>query len=137
MPATHERVGTCWGVFVKPEWRRKGVATQLMRSICDHWRSIGCQRGVLLCASDEARRVYARLGFGAAEVEACLGQMRADAALPDCLDWCSLHLADHLLPPAFRVTGSGDDALPAAQPQLDKPKVASDEKALAAAEAAR
>ena len=26
-----------------------------MRSICDHWRSIGCQRGVLLCASDEAR----------------------------------------------------------------------------------
>ena len=35
MPATHERVGTCWGVFVKPEWRRKGVATQLMRSICE------------------------------------------------------------------------------------------------------
>lgn len=65
MPTTHERVGTCWGVFVKPEWRRKGVATQLMRSTCDHWRSIGCQRGVLLCASDEARRVYERLGFGA------------------------------------------------------------------------
>ena len=65
MPATHERVGTCWGVFVKPEWRRKGVATQLMRSVCDHWRSIGCQRGVLLCASDEARRMYERLGFGA------------------------------------------------------------------------
>ena len=65
MPATHERVGTCWGVFVKPEWRRKGVATQLMSSICNHWRSIGCQRGVLLCASDEARRVYERLGFGA------------------------------------------------------------------------
>ena len=32
MPATHERVGTCWGVFVKPEWRRKGVASAMLRA---------------------------------------------------------------------------------------------------------
>ena len=63
--ATREQVGTCWGVFVQPEWRRRGVATQIMRAVVDHWRTIGCQRGVLLCASDEARRIYERLGFGA------------------------------------------------------------------------
>ena len=62
-PARHARARRHVGAFVKPEWRR-GVATQLMRSICNHC-SIGCQRGVLLCASDEARRVYERLGFGA------------------------------------------------------------------------
>eukprot|EP00966_Prymnesium_polylepis_P249150 5760433-Prymnesium_polylepis.1 len=62
--------------------------------------------------------------------------MKSDAALPDCLDWCAHHLADHLLPPAFRVTGSGDDTLPAAQPQVDKPKAAADERALRAAEQA-
>eukprot|EP00316_Scyphosphaera_apsteinii_P015515 CAMPEP_0119316254 /NCGR_PEP_ID=MMETSP1333-20130426/39188_1 /TAXON_ID=418940 /ORGANISM="Scyphosphaera apsteinii, Strain RCC1455" /LENGTH=685 /DNA_ID=CAMNT_0007321855 /DNA_START=36 /DNA_END=2093 /DNA_ORIENTATION=- len=60
-----EKVGTVWGVFVQPKWRRKGVATLLMQSVIDYWQSIGCQRGVLLCASEEARRIYERLGFGA------------------------------------------------------------------------
>jgi len=63
--ATHEKVGTVWAVFVKPEWRRKGVATQLMQAVIERWRAIGCDRGLLLCASEEARRVYTRLGFGA------------------------------------------------------------------------
>ena len=78
-----------------------------------------------------------RLGFGVEEVECCLAEMKSDAAIPDCLDWCSLHLPDHLLPPAFRVTGSGDESLPAAQPQVDKKKEASAAKALAAAEETR
>ena len=60
------------------------------------------------------------LGFGVEEVEACLAEIQSNATLPDCLDWCAMHLADHQLPPAFRVTGSGDDTLPAAQPQVDK-----------------
>jgi len=59
-----QKVGTVWGVFVQEKWRRRGVATQLMRAVIEYWRSINCDRGVLLCASDEARRVYARLGFG-------------------------------------------------------------------------
>ena len=63
--ALDRKTGTCWGVFVDPEWRRRGVGTQLMRSIIECWRCLGCTKGVLLCASEEARRVYSRLGFGA------------------------------------------------------------------------
>ena len=66
--ATHEKVGTCWGVFVRPEWRRQGVATQMMQAVLEYWRSIGCARGVLMCASDEARRIYERLGFGGGDM---------------------------------------------------------------------
>ena len=65
---TSQKVGTVWGVFVQPKARRHGVATALMRAVMDHWRDIGCKRGVLLCASEEARRVYQRLGFDAGNV---------------------------------------------------------------------
>eukprot|EP00326_Haptolina_ericina_P026254 CAMPEP_0181178306 /NCGR_PEP_ID=MMETSP1096-20121128/5654_1 /TAXON_ID=156174 ORGANISM="Chrysochromulina ericina, Strain CCMP281" /NCGR_SAMPLE_ID=MMETSP1096 /ASSEMBLY_ACC=CAM_ASM_000453 /LENGTH=694 /DNA_ID=CAMNT_0023266575 /DNA_START=24 /DNA_END=2108 /DNA_ORIENTATION=- len=65
---TEKKVGTVWGVFVSPKWRRQGVATQLMESVMGYWRSLGCERGVLLCASEEARRIYERLGFGEGNV---------------------------------------------------------------------
>jgi len=65
---SRQKVGTCWGFFVQPAARRRGVATALMRAVMEHWRLIGCKRGVLLCASEEARRVYERLGFGSGNV---------------------------------------------------------------------
>ncbi|KAL1514753.1 hypothetical protein AB1Y20_003839 [Prymnesium parvum] len=58
-----KKLGTVWGVYVHPKWRRQGVATELMSAVISYWRSIDCQHGVLLCASEEARRVYERLGF--------------------------------------------------------------------------
>jgi hypothetical protein len=49
-----------------------------------------------------------RLGFGVEAVEACLPNLRADAALTDALDWCCLHLAETALPPSFRLSRVGD-----------------------------
>uniref|UniRef100_A0A7S2IGZ9 N-acetyltransferase domain-containing protein n=1 Tax=Haptolina brevifila TaxID=156173 RepID=A0A7S2IGZ9_9EUKA len=65
---TTHKIGTCWGVFVQPAARRHGVATALMRAVMNHWREIGCVSGVLICASEDARRIYERLGFGAGKV---------------------------------------------------------------------
>eukprot|EP00854_Cymbomonas_tetramitiformis_P014061 gene14061-16623_t len=57
-------LGSVWGVYVHPEHRKHGVATALMQHCIEHWRTIGCLRGILLYASEEGRRVYERLGFG-------------------------------------------------------------------------
>lgn len=57
------KFGTVWGVYVEPIYRRKGVATSLMEHCMDHWRSIGCQKGILLYASEGGRQVCERLGF--------------------------------------------------------------------------
>jgi len=76
-----DKAGTVWGVFVEPEHRRRGVATRLMQAVIKHWTSIGCQRGVLLCASEEARRVYERLGFGPGHM-LLLELQPSDAAAP-------------------------------------------------------
>jgi len=57
------KIGTMWAVFVKPEHRRKGVASRLVEHCIEHWRTTGCSRAVLLFASEEGRRVYERLGF--------------------------------------------------------------------------
>ena len=62
----HERafkLGTVWAVYVRPSHRRHGIATNLMEHVVAHWKNIGCQRGVLLHATDAGRRVYERCGF--------------------------------------------------------------------------
>jgi GNAT superfamily N-acetyltransferase len=51
-------------VYTKPEWRRRGVATLLMKTIIDWTREQGID-SLLLYASDEGRTVYQRLGFTA------------------------------------------------------------------------
>jgi GNAT superfamily N-acetyltransferase len=56
-------LGTVWGVYTAPSYRRRGIATTLMRMCVGHWREIGCKRGILVYASDNGRRVYERLGF--------------------------------------------------------------------------
>jgi len=57
------KVGTMWAVYVKPEFRRKGVATELVERCIKHWHSIGCKSAVLIYASDAGRRIYERQGF--------------------------------------------------------------------------
>ena len=51
-----------------------------------------------------------RAGFSAESVEACLPHMRANATLPDALDWCCLHLPEASLPSAFKLSRIGEGA---------------------------
>lgn len=55
---------TAWinGVFVKPLYRRRGIARSLMRMAIDWAREKRCRR-VRLRTSDEGRDLYASLGF--------------------------------------------------------------------------
>jgi len=49
-------------VFVEPEWRRRGVADALMRTLLDALGARGIRR-IVLHASDAGRPLYERLGF--------------------------------------------------------------------------
>ncbi|NER39893.1 MAG: GNAT family N-acetyltransferase [Oscillatoria sp. SIO1A7] len=56
------RFGYIWGVYVEPDYRRRGIATQLMLEAIAYLKSIGCTRA-LLHASPFGKPVYDRLGF--------------------------------------------------------------------------
>ncbi|MEY2438694.1 MAG: hypothetical protein QOI34_79 [Verrucomicrobiota bacterium] len=49
-------------VFTEPEWRRRGVATLLMKRIIEWSREQRLDR-IVLHAAEEARPLYERLGF--------------------------------------------------------------------------
>jgi len=49
-------------VYVEPDWRRRGVAESLMRSLLEALAGRGIRR-IVLHASDDGRRLYERLGF--------------------------------------------------------------------------
>ena len=49
-------------VYVEPEWRRRGVADTLTRTLLDSVGERGIRR-IVLHASDDGRRLYERLGF--------------------------------------------------------------------------
>jgi len=49
-------------VYVRRDWRRRGVADALMRSLLDALGARGVRR-IVLHASAEGRRLYERLGF--------------------------------------------------------------------------
>jgi ribosomal protein S18 acetylase RimI-like enzyme len=49
-------------VYVEPDWRRRGVAEALMRTVLTTLASRGVHR-IVLHASDDGRRLYERLGF--------------------------------------------------------------------------
>ena len=51
-------------VFVKPEYRRQGIARRLMRLAIDWSRSNGCVR-VFLRTSEDGRSLYESMGFKA------------------------------------------------------------------------
>ena len=39
--------GYIWGVYIEPEYRRQGIATQLMQRAKSHLQEIGCTKAVL------------------------------------------------------------------------------------------
>lgn len=53
---------TILNVYTDPEYRRRGIARQLMATIVDWCRSAGLAR-VTLHASDDGRHLYESLGF--------------------------------------------------------------------------
>ena len=61
-PSAH-RAGYIWGVYVRPGYRRQGIATKLTEAAIDHLRSCGCTQ-VKLHASKAGARVYRSMGFG-------------------------------------------------------------------------
>ncbi|ESA37026.1 gcn5-related n-acetyltransferase [Leptolyngbya sp. Heron Island J] len=54
--------GYIWGVYVKPAYRRQGIATTLMKQAMLYLKGIGCTKAVLH-ASDQGRMLYTRLGY--------------------------------------------------------------------------
>ncbi|MDZ4877137.1 MAG: hypothetical protein CLLPBCKN_006572 [Chroococcidiopsis cubana SAG 39.79] len=54
--------GYIWGVYVKPSYRRQGVATKLMKEAMIYLKEIGCTRAVLH-ASDTGKLLYSSLGY--------------------------------------------------------------------------
>ncbi|HEY9819065.1 MAG TPA: GNAT family N-acetyltransferase [Candidatus Obscuribacterales bacterium] len=54
--------GYIWGVYVEPEYRHRGIASQLIRLTVEHLRAIGCTK-VVLNAAPKAHPLYQRLGF--------------------------------------------------------------------------
>tara|TARA_B100000424_G_C22928994_1_gene494216 strand:- start:65 stop:1711 length:1647 start_codon:yes stop_codon:yes gene_type:complete len=58
-----EYIGTVWGVFVNPSYRRRGIGFSMMQACCMHWKACGCSKGVLIYASEEGKRVYEKIGF--------------------------------------------------------------------------
>jgi GNAT superfamily N-acetyltransferase len=59
---TYRQDGYIWGVYVEPEWRQQGIASQLMQEAIAYLKSIGCTRAVLN-AAPMGKGVYERLGF--------------------------------------------------------------------------
>jgi GNAT superfamily N-acetyltransferase len=56
------RYGVIINVFTEPNWRRRGVAEQLLRRIID-WAQADSIDRIILHASKDGRTLYERLGF--------------------------------------------------------------------------
>ena len=59
---SEDRQGTIVNVFTEPEWRRRGIASLLLKEIITWSKNEHLDR-LLLHASDDGRSVYERLGF--------------------------------------------------------------------------
>jgi ribosomal protein S18 acetylase RimI-like enzyme len=58
----YRKYGYIWGVYVEPNYRRQGLATQLTKTAVDYLKSLNCTR-VVLNASPTGKPVYSNLGF--------------------------------------------------------------------------
>jgi GNAT superfamily N-acetyltransferase len=59
---TQGKLGLLINVFTEPEWRRRGVAMQLMQRVIDWSREHQLDR-LVLHASDAGRPLYEKMGF--------------------------------------------------------------------------
>lgn len=55
--------GLLWGVYVRPEWRGRGFGKALVQRVIDHARGRVALLQICVTVGNEARRVYAALGF--------------------------------------------------------------------------
>ena len=71
-PPRPSKLGGCeayvMNMYTLPAWRRRGLATALMKKLIDLAVQKGCER-VTLHASDMGRPVYSKLGFVQADTE--------------------------------------------------------------------
>ncbi len=58
----NRRVGYVAGVYVKPRWRRRGLAAAVTQAAVDWLWEIGCSI-VRLHAANNARAIYEKMGF--------------------------------------------------------------------------
>lgn len=61
---TARRVGYIAGIFVKPAWRRRGVARGLTETSVAWLKQLGCT-SIRLHAAEKARPLYESMGFRA------------------------------------------------------------------------
>jgi GNAT superfamily N-acetyltransferase len=58
----YRKYGYIWGVYVAPDYRKKGIGKSITKIAVNYLKSIGCTRAILN-ASPSGKTVYSRLGF--------------------------------------------------------------------------
>jgi ribosomal protein S18 acetylase RimI-like enzyme len=62
--------GALWGVFVQPQWRKRGIGERLVRHVVEHAADhVLVLQATVTMSSHDARRLYQRLGFVAYGIE--------------------------------------------------------------------
>jgi ribosomal protein S18 acetylase RimI-like enzyme len=62
--------GALWGLFVQPQWRRRGIGERLVRHVVEHAADhVLVLQATVTASSHDARRLYQRLGFAAYGIE--------------------------------------------------------------------
>ena len=72
------RQGVILNVFTEPEWRRRGIAALLMKTIIE-WSREQCLEELVLHASDDGRALYEQLGFVSTNEMRFIGNLGADS----------------------------------------------------------
>ena len=78
-----QKFGTVSGVFVAPDIRRQGIATNLMRDMHTYFEKKGYRGSILETDNDEARQLYLKIGYQQVtrELQALLQPERTDSQL--------------------------------------------------------
>lgn len=58
-----QKFGTVSAVYVDPNMRRRGIATSLMQDLHAYFEMKGCRGSILETDTDEARRLYLKIGY--------------------------------------------------------------------------
>ena len=62
LKAEQRNYGYIWNVYVLPEHRRQGIATELTKVAVNYLKSLNCTKAILN-ASPSGKPVYEQLGF--------------------------------------------------------------------------